>query len=133
MLTFIGSSIDWQYKTEKEKFACLNSNGVCNWPRGKVLGGTSVINGMMYIRGNPEDYDNWARLGNPGWDYKSVLPFFKLSENNLQINEVGTEYHSKGGLLQISRFPYRPPMADEILKGAQELGKQVVNAYFVPD
>lgn len=55
---------------------------------GRVMGGTGVLNGMMYMRGNPKDYDYWAEAGNTGWDFKSVLPYFLKSENNLQIGDV---------------------------------------------
>jgi len=96
-LNFIGSDIDYRYNTEPEPMACLSSmEQRCYWPRGKVLGGTSVLNGMMYVRGNREDYDDWAADGNPGWAYNDVLPFFKKSEDNLDLDEVGTEYHAKG-------------------------------------
>uniref|UniRef100_A0A1A9WL86 Glucose-methanol-choline oxidoreductase N-terminal domain-containing protein n=1 Tax=Glossina brevipalpis TaxID=37001 RepID=A0A1A9WL86_9MUSC len=122
-LNFIGSDIDWRYNTEPEKMACLSSEEQrCYWPRGKVLGGTSVLNGMMYIRGNPEDYDDWAAMGNPGWSYKEVLPFFMKSEDNQQLDEVGTDYHAKGGLMPVSRFPYNPPLSYAILKGGEEMG-----------
>lgn len=123
-LNFIASDIDWKYNTEPEKSACLSSEGQrCYWPRGKVLGGTSVLNGMMYIRGNREDYDDWAAMGNPGWSYKDVLPFFKKSENNLQIDEVGKELHGTGGLMPVSKFPYNPPLSYAILKAGEELGE----------
>ena len=122
-LNFIGSDIDWRYSTEPEKYACLNEpEQRCYWPRGKVLGGTSVMNGMMYIRGNKEDYDDWEAMGNPGWTYKEVLPFFLKSENNMQINEVDNNYHTTGGILSVSKFPYNPPLAYAILRGGQELG-----------
>ncbi|XP_037955266.1 glucose dehydrogenase [FAD, quinone]-like, partial [Teleopsis dalmanni] len=122
-LNFIGSDIDWRYNTEPEPMACLSSEGQrCYWPRGKVLGGTSVLNGMMYIRGNREDYDDWAAMGNPGWSFKDVLPFFLKSEDNMQLDEVGTEYHAKGGLLPVSKFPYNPPLSYAILKAGEELG-----------
>jgi choline dehydrogenase-like flavoprotein len=60
------------------------------------LGGTSVINGMMYIRGNPSDYDDWEASGNPGWNFESILPYFKKSEDNQQMNEVDPKYHATG-------------------------------------
>lgn len=90
-----------------------------------MLGGTSVINGMMYIRGNPADYDDWEASGNPGWKWSDVLPYFKKSEDNIQIDEVGSEYHAKGGLLPVSRFPYNPPITKAILQGAEELGYKI--------
>ena len=73
--------LDWSYKTEPEPYACYAMNDrKCSWHRGKSIGGTSTINGMLYIRGAKEDYNEWARLGNKGWSYEDVLPFFKLSE-----------------------------------------------------
>ena len=121
---YVGSDIDWQYNTEPEKKACLSSPGQrCFWPRGKVLGGTSVLNGMMYIRGNPEDYDEWAANGNPGWSYKDVLPYFLKSEDNLQMAEVSRSFHKTGGLLPVGKFPYNPPLSYAILRAGQEMGK----------
>lgn len=125
-LNFIGSDIDWRYNTEPERKACLSSpEQRCYWPRGKVLGGTSVFNGMMYIRGNREDYDDWAAMGNPGWTFDEVLPYFLKSEDNQQISEVDSKYHATGGLLSVSKFPYNPPMSYAILRAGQELGFHV--------
>lgn len=91
----------------------------------KVLGGTSVINGMMYIRGNPDDYNDWEAMGNKGWKFDEILPFFKVSEDNQQLNEVDEGYHSKGGLLPVSKFPYNPPISKAILQGGVELGYKI--------
>src|ERR1700743_2845306 len=69
--------INWNFMSEGEP----GTNGrQLQWPRGKVLGGTSSINGMLYVRGNPMDFDNWAQMGCRGWSYDEVLPFFKKSE-----------------------------------------------------
>lgn len=87
--SFLGTSIDWNYYTEPERKAFLSApEQRAFWPRGKVLGGTSVINGMMYIRGNKEDFNDWEAMGNPGWGYDDILKYFLKSEDNLQINEV---------------------------------------------
>ena len=122
-LNFLGSDIDWKYNTEPEKYACLSSpEQRCYWPRGKVMGGTSTLNGMMYIRGNPDDYNDWEAMGNPGWSFDDVLPFFLKSEDNLQINDVDPKYHAVGGMLPVSKFPYHPPISNAILRAGQELG-----------
>jgi len=72
------TGFDWGYTTVPQS-AALNRS--LYWPRGKVLGGSSCLNGMIYVRGAPADYDYWAYLGNVGWDYESVLPYFKKSED----------------------------------------------------
>ena len=82
-------SLDWSYKTESESNACLAMNDrQCVWHRGKSIGGTSTISGMLYVRGSKVDYDEWARLGNTGWGYEDVLPFFKLSEGNSNKSHI---------------------------------------------
>ncbi len=70
---------DWAYTTAPQKCA---ANRALQWPRGKVLGGSSSLNGMIYVRGHRTDYDHWAYLGNAGWDYESILPYFKRSEDS---------------------------------------------------
>lgn len=72
--SYLNSAIDWQFKTEPEPVACQGyAEQRCSWPRGKVLGGTSVINGMMFMRGTRKDYQRWADAGNPDWSYDKVL------------------------------------------------------------
>lgn len=122
-LNYLGSDIDWKYHTEPEDNACLGEEGrKCYWPRGKVLGGTSVINGMMYIRGSRRDFDSWAEAGNAGWSYNEVLPYFLKSEDNQQMDEMDRGYHATGGYLTVTRFPYHPPLSSAILEAGRELG-----------
>ncbi|XP_072746548.1 glucose dehydrogenase [FAD, quinone]-like [Anoplolepis gracilipes] len=114
---------DWDFKTESSSNYCLAMNNhQCNWPRGKVLGGTSVLNGMLYVRGNRKDYDYWAALGNAGWDYDSVLPYFKKSEDIRAEELADSPYHQKGGYLTVERFKYNLPMDDYFVRSGEELG-----------
>ncbi|MCB1359450.1 MAG: GMC family oxidoreductase N-terminal domain-containing protein, partial [Maritimibacter sp.] len=69
---------DWRYETEPDPG--LNGRAL-KWPRGKVLGGSSSINGLLYVRGQPQDYDHWRQLGNTGWGWSDVLPLFRRSES----------------------------------------------------
>ncbi|XP_076638654.1 glucose dehydrogenase [FAD, quinone] [Colletes latitarsis] len=119
---YLGTVLDWKYHTVNERYACQSTGGSCSWPRGKVLGGTSVLNGMMYMRGHPKDYDNWAAMGNEGWSWEEVLPYFKCSENNTEINRVGRKFHSTGGLLNVGRFPWIPTISNDLLSAASENG-----------
>lgn len=82
------SAMDWMYQTEPPGPSpyCLAMIGDrCNWPRGKVLGGSSVLNAMIYVRGNRNDYDRWESLGNPGWGYDEALKYFMKSEDNRYV------------------------------------------------
>lgn len=121
--------MDWNYRTEPEPYACQGfPEQRCTWPRGKVLGGCSVMHGMMYMRGHPNDYDNWAASGNQGWGYNDLLPYFIKSEDNQEIGSlVESQYHGIGGPLTTVRFPDQPELADDILLAAEELGYPISN------
>lgn len=80
------------------------------------------MNGMMYIRGSHKDYDDWAALGNEGWSYEDVLPYFLKSEDNKQVEEMDTGYHGVGGPLTVSQFPYHPPLSYSLVNAGEELG-----------
>lgn len=80
------------------------------------------MNGMMYIRGAPKDYDDWAAGGASGWSYQDVLPYFLKSEDNKQPDLVDLGYHAAGGPLTVSQFPYHPPLSYALLKAGEELG-----------
>ncbi|XP_001946057.1 glucose dehydrogenase [FAD, quinone] isoform X1 [Acyrthosiphon pisum] len=121
------SSINWKYRTVPMNNSCLGMEGNrCKFPRGKVMGGSSVLNYMIYTRGNRKDYDNWADMGNTGWDYNSVLKYFIKSENaNLSHSEPG--YHGKNGLLSVSDVPYRTPIAKAFVEAGSQIGLPVVD------
>lgn len=124
---FGNSEIDWNYKTEVQAGACLGHDGKrCTWPRGKVLGGCSVLHGMMYMRGVPQDYDDWEADGNEGWGWKHVLPVFKEFEGNLEVGTlVSSEYHGTEGPWTTVRFNDQPELAFDILKAAKEANHPV--------
>src|SRR3979411_359157 len=86
-------------------------------PRGKGLGGSSAINAMVYIRGHRNDYDQWAGLGNAGWSYDDVLPYFKRSEDNADFDG---EYHGKGGPLAVNKLRSDKPVQQTFLQAARE-------------
>ncbi|RXG51442.1 Glucose dehydrogenase [FAD, quinone], partial [Armadillidium vulgare] len=80
---FFRTEQDWNYTTESSSKYCLgNMEGGCPYARGRILGGSSSVNGMVYVRGNKRDYDEWAEAGNYGWSFEEVLPYFKKSEDN---------------------------------------------------
>lgn len=80
------------------------------------------MNGMTYMRGSRKDYDDWARLGNVGWSYRDVLPYFIRSEDNQQVNSMDYGYHGIGGPLTVTQFPYHPPLSFALLDAGKELG-----------
>ncbi|XP_063219272.1 glucose dehydrogenase [FAD, quinone]-like [Bacillus rossius redtenbacheri] len=119
------SDMDWKFKTEppKDSHYCLAMIGdSCNWPRGKVLGGSSVLNAMIYVRGNRYDYDEWARMGNDGWSYNDVLKYFKKSEDNRNPYLGKNSYHSTGGYLTVQEAPWRTPLSLAFIEGGMQLG-----------
>ncbi|KAG8222608.1 hypothetical protein J437_LFUL002601 [Ladona fulva] len=114
---------DWQVEAEPHEGYCrAMSKGRCYFPQGKLLGGTSVFNGMVYVRGNRRDYDAWAAAGNPGWSYDEVLPYFKKSEDMRIERLKSSEYHGTGGPLTVEESRYYPPIIEELLKAGKELG-----------
>ncbi|KAK9299911.1 hypothetical protein QLX08_007215 [Tetragonisca angustula] len=124
------SNIDWMYHTQPQQYGCLaGENRECVTTRGKVMGGCSTINLMMYVRGNSRDYDEWAEAGNYGWSYEEVLPYFLKSENNLdpEVVKENPGYHSQGGYQSVERFPYDDKNNDIILNAWHELGYEYVD------
>ena len=107
---------DWAYHTVPQEHA---GNVTKYWPRGKTLGGSSAINGMIYIRGAKQDYDNWAYKGCYGWDYESVLPYFKKSE----AYELGeNEMHGGNGPMTVTKIKEPNPISIAAINGCKELG-----------
>ena len=114
--TMHNPSVDWCYRTEKDKG--LNGRSI-DWPRGKVLGGSSSLNGLLYVRGQAEDYDRWRQMGNEGWGWDDVLPLFKRSENQ----ERGPDdFHGTGGELSVSNMRLQRPICDAWVAAAQNAG-----------
>ncbi|XP_051156152.1 glucose dehydrogenase [FAD, quinone]-like [Leptopilina boulardi] len=111
------------YKTLSDENSCLANNG-CLYISGKVMGGTSSINGMMYVRGTKEDFNTWDKLGNPGWNFNDVLPFFIKSEENRNkdIVKLNPGYHGTDGYQSIQRLPYEDPISTTLLKALREIG-----------
>ncbi len=110
------SPVDWNYSTEPEEH--LHGRRLY-WPRGKMLGGSSSMNAMIYIRGNPLDYDHWLSLGNEGWGFRDVLPYFKKSEN---WEGGASDYHGKGGPLGVTNLRYVNTLTRAFLRAASEIG-----------
>ena len=108
--------VDWNYSTEPEP--CLN-NRKLYWPRGKMIGGSGSMNAMIYIRGNPCDYDDWAGLGNDGWRFQDVLPYFKKAERQ---ERGASEYHGASGPLSVADLRRVNPLTRSFLAAAKELG-----------
>jgi choline dehydrogenase len=107
---------DWRYMTEPDP---TRENRRDLWPRGKVLGGSSSINAMVYMRGQASDYDNWAALGNAGWAYRDVLPYFRRSETN---ENGADEYRGGDGPLRVSNVRTMHPLADLFIESGRKLG-----------
>ncbi len=110
--------LSWHYETEPDPN--LNGRKIA-WPRGRVLGGSSSINGILYVRGQAADYDHWRQLGNTGWSYEDVLPHFKRSEDY----EKGADDHrAVGGCMGVQEISDRRPACEAFLEACREAGFQ---------
>ncbi|CAB0043381.1 unnamed protein product [Trichogramma brassicae] len=124
----INSSLDWQYTTEPTQpypTACLENGGRCFWPRGKMVSGTSGMYGMMYMRGHPSTYDEWSKLGNPGWSYAEIEKYFERAENPVNRKHARNgmfKSTNSSGPMTIDYFTHKPAFADEVIRAADELG-----------
>src|SRR5258708_6513093 len=113
---FKEKTVNWMYQTEPEPG--LNGRAVFQ-PRGKVLGGSSSINGLLYVRGQHEDYDRWRQLGNAGWGFDDILPYFKKAENQARGAD---DFHGAGGPLPVSDLTHADPLSAAFIEAAAETG-----------
>jgi choline dehydrogenase len=113
---FTDRRYNWCYATEPQP-GCHGRNVIA--PRGKVLGGSSSINGLIYIRGQAEDFDHWRQLGNAGWSYQDILPYFRKAEDN---ERGADEFHGAGGPLAVSDLRDRHPLAVAYVEAAVQCG-----------
>ncbi len=114
--TMHNPKVDWCFHTEKDE--TLNNRSI-RYPRGKTLGGSSSINGLLWIRGQSSDFDNWRQQGNRGWGWEDVLPYFIKSENN----ELGkNDFHSDRGPIMVANKKIKLKMLDEFINAAKEKG-----------
>ena len=125
--TMHNPKVDWCFRTEKDE--TMNNRSI-RYPRGKTLGGSSSINGLLWIRGQSNDYDNWRQQGNKGWGWDDVLPYFIKSENN----ELGKgKFHSDEGPIMVANKKIKLKMLDEFINAAEETGIPKVNDFNTGD
>ncbi|MBL8567613.1 MAG: choline dehydrogenase [Phreatobacter sp.] len=122
-MLFANPKINWMFESAPEPEL---GNRTMYQPRGKVLGGTSSINGMVYIRGNSRDYDDWRQAGCEGWSYDDVLPYFRKAENQARGEDT---YHGVGGPLHVSDHPKRDEISDAIIAAGVEAGLPANNDF----
>lgn len=113
---FAHETLNWRYQTEPQTHA---GNRRIYTPRGKVLGGSSAINGMVYMRGHPSDYDEWAAAGNTGWSFAEVLPYFRRSENNESF--PASDYHGAGGELNVTHLRSHNEIAQTFIDAGRRM------------
>ncbi|XP_055644522.1 glucose dehydrogenase [FAD, quinone]-like [Toxorhynchites rutilus septentrionalis] len=127
----VRTEVDWQYTAERSDRSSLSIVNGTYWPRGKMLGGTGAMNGMQYIRGNRGDYDEWEKLGNPGWGWDEVLEYFIKSEDNKDseiVNGYDGKYHGVGGYMSIEIYKDSNSYNEVLLKATAEAGfKQLLD------
>ncbi|XP_014241316.1 glucose dehydrogenase [FAD, quinone]-like [Cimex lectularius] len=119
---------NWKFTAEFKEGTCAGMyEEQCPWPSGKGPGGGTILNAMIYTRGNFRDYDNWEKEGNPGWKYNDVLPYFRKVEN-MMINDLrGSKYHGTTGHLPLNYVPFETPLLGAFLKAGKHYGYSLVD------
>lgn len=123
LLQLWNTEYDYAYFTAPQKHC---NNRKIHWPRGRVVGGSGSLNGMLYVRGHASDYDNWAYMGNPGWSYEEVLPYFKKSED---FEGGENEYHGVGGPLRVTTEYEKHPTTQRIVEACLQAGYKFNDDY----
>jgi choline dehydrogenase-like flavoprotein len=121
-------ALNWRFMTAPQP--ALNGRRI-PLPRGRVIGGSGSINGMVYFRGHPKDYEDWVAMGNPGWSYREVLPYFIRSESN--DSYAGSPYHAHDGPIRVSHIPRTNPMIPAFLEAMRSLGFKRCDDFNGPD
>ncbi|MEW5420597.1 GMC family oxidoreductase [Amorphus sp. 3PC139-8] len=114
--TIVNPNVNWRFETEA---GAEIADRPMYWPRGKVLGGSSSINGLLYIRGQAADYDHWRQLGNAGWSYEDVLPYFRKAEDQENGEDA---FHGAGGPLRVSNLVERNPLCEAFIRSGVDAG-----------
>ncbi|MAI46234.1 MAG: choline dehydrogenase [Hyphomicrobiaceae bacterium TMED74] len=114
--TMLDPTVTWQFGSGPEPH--LNDR-IVNWPRGRVVGGTSAINGLLYVRGQSQDFDTWRQLGNTGWSFEDVLPYFKRAEDQ---ERGADDFHGSGGPLGVSDVRMKNPLCEAYIKASVAAG-----------
>jgi choline dehydrogenase len=117
------TDLDWDYRTEPEP---QTANRARYWPRGKVLGGSSSMNAMMYVRGHASDYDQWGQLGNSGWSFQDVLPYFRRSEA-FRCKGGDPAFHGSNGPLQVASQRSPSPLTTAFIAAGRHLGLKLLD------
>ncbi|XP_021182572.3 glucose dehydrogenase [FAD, quinone] [Helicoverpa armigera] len=127
--TFWGhDEVDWQGRAVPDPNFCRDQGELgCQWPLGKSLGGSSLLNGMMYHKGHAADYETWVEEGAEGWSWDEVKPFMDLAEGNRQVGSlVDGKYHSETGRMPIQTFNYQPPQLRDLIEAINQTGLPII-------
>ncbi|XP_069159610.1 glucose dehydrogenase [FAD, quinone] isoform X2 [Procambarus clarkii] len=126
---YLPSDFTWQYDITPQKYSHKSFVGRRErLLQGRVLGGSSTVGGLLYKRGSRQDFDQWAALGNPGWDYQSVLPYFKMSENYMGPKHGMSEtFHGRGGAMSVTPTRKRSALSQAFLRAGQQLGYHLID------
>ncbi|XP_013103317.2 glucose dehydrogenase [FAD, quinone] [Stomoxys calcitrans] len=116
------SKLNWAYRAQSSKSFCLGlEKNRCNFPRGKVMGGSSALNYMVYMRGNRRDYGQWAQMGNEGWSYEEILPYFQKAEGSM-VPDADNQVVGRKGPVKITYPKVHFELAEQFLEAVQQYG-----------